>query len=69
MADNHVKQAPVTLGTLISQSNPDLADLKILIIHTEWNKTIINNLLKFCVSTLKSMNVGPENILDRKSVV
>ncbi|KNZ44972.1 6,7-dimethyl-8-ribityllumazine synthase [Puccinia sorghi] len=62
MADNHVKQAPVTLGTL-SHSNPDLSNLKILIIHTEWNKTIINNLLKFCVLTLKSMNLPPENIL------
>ncbi|KAH9453315.1 hypothetical protein MJO29_012742 [Puccinia striiformis f. sp. tritici] len=58
-----IKHPPLSLHNLSSSTGTaDLADLKVLIIHTEWNKTIINNLLKFSVLTLQSLNLKDENI-------
>lgn len=59
--EESVKQAPSSLHTL-KDSNPDISNLRILIIHTEWNKTIIDNLLKHSILTLQSLTVKQENI-------
>ncbi|KAA1085356.1 hypothetical protein PGT21_004395 [Puccinia graminis f. sp. tritici] len=60
--EQSIKHAPLSLKNL-NQSTTDLSNMKILIIHTEWNKTIINNLLKFSILTLQSLNLKAENIL------
>ncbi|PLW15880.1 hypothetical protein PCANC_02835 [Puccinia coronata f. sp. avenae] len=59
--EESVKQAPSSLHTL-KDPNPDISNLRILIIHTEWNKTIIDNLLKHSILTLQSLTVKQENI-------
>lgn len=62
-----IKKAPDSLKNLhpscLTNDDSTTAGLRILIIHAEWNKVIINNLLKFSILTLKSLNLKTENIL------
>ncbi|TPX31333.1 6,7-dimethyl-8-ribityllumazine synthase, partial [Synchytrium endobioticum] len=58
MADHTVKGVePLPEGTL------DGSDLRILIVHTRWNFSIVKQLLEGTISTLKSLKVPASSIV------